>query len=299
PNSLTNKYQYNGKEKISDMDIGLYEYGFRWYDAENARFTQIDPMIEKRDWLTGYNYVQNNPTSRFDFLGLIDLDGDGKDDTPNLLKEVVVKAQKREVSKEWNNFITKLGPDGFENFKASVFEKKLIPYQDNFAATIYGRDSEGNVMIPDEILERLYEETEKEAMGDLATAWAMLQSGEDPSSFSFNINPIAQVNYINSYVYTGIDNNEAKSIVTGVGVQVALAYVGNIKASPFIKVVKARGGKIDGFTIGTRKGYGAQPRFDFHTISTKKMQGKWANGKRLPHWHAGRGNKLHKHRPWE
>ena len=37
-----------------------------------SRFLQIDPMAEERDWLTPYNYVQNNPIIRIDKDGMLD-----------------------------------------------------------------------------------------------------------------------------------------------------------------------------------------------------------------------------------
>ncbi len=62
------------------LDLNLYEMEFRLYDPAIARFTSIDPLAEERDWLTPYNFVQNNPVTRIDPSGLLDdygLDQDG------------------------------------------------------------------------------------------------------------------------------------------------------------------------------------------------------------------------------
>jgi len=72
----TNKgedYKFNGVELNSDMDIGLYEMDYRFYDPVVPRFTTIDPMAEQRYWMSPYNFGQNNPISRVDPTGLLDI----------------------------------------------------------------------------------------------------------------------------------------------------------------------------------------------------------------------------------
>ncbi len=71
-----NLYQYNGKELNGDHGLGLYDYGARWYDAGVGRWTQVDPMAEKRSRVSSYNYVQNNPILRTDPTGALDGVGD-------------------------------------------------------------------------------------------------------------------------------------------------------------------------------------------------------------------------------
>src|SRR5690606_41057454 len=52
-----------------------YEMDFRQYDPAVGRFTSVDPMAEERNWLTPYNFVQNNPVVRVDPSGLLDTYG--------------------------------------------------------------------------------------------------------------------------------------------------------------------------------------------------------------------------------
>ena len=60
-------YRYNGKEL--NEDLGLYDYGARWYDPAVARFTTIDPLASEMPSWSPYNYTFNNP------IKLVDPDG--------------------------------------------------------------------------------------------------------------------------------------------------------------------------------------------------------------------------------
>ena len=65
-----NKYLYNGKELQEDFGLNWYDYGFRQYDPELARWHVKDAMASIYHSTSPYAYVRNNPISRTDFLGL-------------------------------------------------------------------------------------------------------------------------------------------------------------------------------------------------------------------------------------
>ncbi|MCI5056995.1 MAG: RHS repeat-associated core domain-containing protein, partial [Flavobacteriales bacterium] len=64
-----NAYQYNGKEMMNDFGLNWLDYDARWYDPAIARWHSIDPLAEKMQSWSPYNYVFNNP------IKLIDPDG--------------------------------------------------------------------------------------------------------------------------------------------------------------------------------------------------------------------------------
>ena len=66
------KYTYNGKEKQEAFGLDWHDYEARMYDPVVSRFTTVDPLSEERDWLSVYNFVQNNPINRIDPDGALD-----------------------------------------------------------------------------------------------------------------------------------------------------------------------------------------------------------------------------------
>ncbi|MEL6590414.1 MAG: DUF6443 domain-containing protein [Bacteroidota bacterium] len=67
--SPANQYRYNGKEYQDELSLGWYDYGFRWYSADIARFVSVDPLAEDFYFLTTFQYASNSP------IYMIDLDG--------------------------------------------------------------------------------------------------------------------------------------------------------------------------------------------------------------------------------
>jgi len=68
-NRLQNDYLFNGIEKISDLDLQLYQAFYRTLDPQTGRWLQIDPVAEKYSGLSGYVNNFNNPVNFTDPLG--------------------------------------------------------------------------------------------------------------------------------------------------------------------------------------------------------------------------------------
>ncbi|MFT3739683.1 MAG: RHS repeat-associated core domain-containing protein [Breznakibacter sp.] len=73
PNYRENRYLYNGKELQGDgfggAELGWYDYGARFYDAQLGKFHTIDDYCEFLDNYTPYNYAINNPIYFIDYNG--------------------------------------------------------------------------------------------------------------------------------------------------------------------------------------------------------------------------------------
>lgn len=75
-----NLYKYNGKEE--QKELGLLDYGARYYDPSLGFFTTIDPRSEDYYSWSPYNYVGGNPIKR------VDVNGEGWDDIVKAAKDI-------------------------------------------------------------------------------------------------------------------------------------------------------------------------------------------------------------------
>ena len=70
PLTNSNRYQYNSKEWQNELSLNLYDYGARMFDPAIGRWGVVDPLAEKYQSWSPYNYVYNNPLKFVDPTGM-------------------------------------------------------------------------------------------------------------------------------------------------------------------------------------------------------------------------------------
>lgn len=119
----------------------LYDYSARQMDNTVPRFTSIDPMAEKKPWLSPYVYCSNNPENR--------IDTDGKDGifnskgllsrTTNSGSEIYVNIGGKDIlldklnlaSKENRQIVANVIGHYTDDAGLSYYQKGMIPIGDN------------------------------------------------------------------------------------------------------------------------------------------------------------------------
>ena len=114
-------YKYTGKEL--DTDIGMYDYGARFYDPSLSLWTSVDPLTEKMPQWSPYNYTFNNP--------IIYNDPDGRE-PGNPITGLIGKAKSYAISK-----VKEIA----YNAAASLYQS-AVDYVDNWS---YEAKVEGNI----------------------------------------------------------------------------------------------------------------------------------------------------------
>ena len=76
--SKEDKFQFNGKEKQTELSLNWHDYGARNYDAQIGRFFKVDRFAEKYYNFSPYQYAANNPIRYIDVNGdsIINIDAE-------------------------------------------------------------------------------------------------------------------------------------------------------------------------------------------------------------------------------
>lgn len=191
-----------------------------------------------------------------------------------------------------------LGQEGLADLKEDIYQAKIASTNTTLHRGIWGQDGQGNVVVPDEFKKRFRQEAEQEAIPAFKAAWAMQQSGQDPSSFNYFVNPLARVAYLRARARAVTSRQEGFSLVTEVGFSVALQYVGRISLlkneGTQVKFFTQWGQSNNGFTVLKVKD-GKSFRVDFDTKNWLHYHRrvKAPDGTTVP------GQGISRHRPWE
>ena len=142
-NSAAQKYMFNGKEFDDSFNetLNTYDFGARNYDPALGRWMNVDPLADKRDWLTPYNFVQNSPVFRIDPDGLTDFKvnketgevvrvGDVNDDPDRILK-TDKEGNVKKKGEGFLGFLVKKSERGKSKVAIDDISKGIIP-EDGF-----------------------------------------------------------------------------------------------------------------------------------------------------------------------
>jgi len=133
------RYGFNGKEKTDEIngEGNSYDFGARIYDPRLGRFLSVDPLSNEFPESSPYLFGNNNPIFNIDIEGLAGFPHLKKGETAFIVKindkEIYVILNEKTPHKvvlsdgkkrETFNFVTKVDPKNFSQYKRGNKEKK-------------------------------------------------------------------------------------------------------------------------------------------------------------------------------
>jgi RHS repeat-associated protein len=101
------RYGFNGKEK-DDEGLGgsgaTYDYGFRIYNPNIAKFLSVDPLTKSYPWYTPYQFAGNKPIKFIDLDGAEELEQGTFKEFTLVVPEIQVAKLKQVLTQRLNNF---------------------------------------------------------------------------------------------------------------------------------------------------------------------------------------------------
>ena len=104
--NLENDVGFGYCGKVYDSDTGLYDYGFRDYSPNSARFTTVDPVRDGSNW---FSYVVNDPVNYIDPFGLTPSDAGNTSKIASRWSDIKATVKgwgesiKSDITQTWND----------------------------------------------------------------------------------------------------------------------------------------------------------------------------------------------------
>ncbi|SHI47971.1 DUF6443 domain-containing protein [Aquimarina spongiae] len=116
--------QFQGQEFTEDLGINVHEWKYRVSDPTIGRFWQIDPLAEKYNWMTTYQFSSNQPIHAPELEGM---ESSHDLNTRDVALEGATKEERKAVLKHQTTaFVTGAAVSADLYFTRGTFSKNLI-----------------------------------------------------------------------------------------------------------------------------------------------------------------------------